>query len=191
MVVLQHVVAPDGVAAGRGYSHVVTGRGRLVVVSGQVAQNERGELVGPGDPAAQARQVFENLRRCLAQAGAGFDDVVKLAFFVLDVADLPAVRAARDAVIDTARPPASTAVQVAALVAPGYLLEVEAWALVGELAEPELILTAACRPPDPGVRGLHPTIPARAGRAREPSADRATSRRGRTTPPGSAPKATG
>jgi enamine deaminase RidA (YjgF/YER057c/UK114 family) len=56
MVVLQHVVAPDGVAAGRGYSQVVTGRGRLVVVSGQIAQDERGELVGAGDPAAQARQ---------------------------------------------------------------------------------------------------------------------------------------
>ena len=97
--------------------------------------------------------MFENLRRCLAQAGANFGDVVKLAFFVLDVADLPAVRAARDAVIDTARPPASTAVQVAALFAPGYLIEVEAWALVGELAEPELILTAACWPPDPGVSG--------------------------------------
>jgi len=102
------------------------------VVSGQVAQDESGELVGPGDPAAQARQVFENLRRCLAQVGAGFGDVVKLTFFVLDVADLPAVRAARDAVIDTARPPASTAVQVAALFAPGYLLEVEAWALVDD-----------------------------------------------------------
>src|SRR5215831_7048500 len=191
MAVLQHVVAPEGVAAGRGYSQVVTGRGRLVVVSGQVAQNERGELVGPGDPAAQARQVFENLRRCLAQAGADFGDVVKLAFFVLDVADLPAVRAARDAVIDTARPPASTAVQVAALFAPGYLVEVEAWALVGELAEPELILTAACWPPNPGVSGRHPTIPARAGRARERAGDRATSRCARTTPPGSVPGATG
>jgi hypothetical protein len=51
---------------------------------------------------------------------------------VLDAADLPAIRAARDAVIDTARPPASTAVQVAALFAPGYLLELEAWALVGD-----------------------------------------------------------
>ena len=130
MAVLQHVVAPEGVAAGRGYSQVVTGRGRLVVVSGQIAQDERGELVGPGDPAAQARQVFENLRRCLAEAGASFTDVVKLTFFVLDVADLPAVRDARDAVIDTSQPPASTAIQVAALFAPGYLLEVEAWALV-------------------------------------------------------------
>jgi enamine deaminase RidA (YjgF/YER057c/UK114 family) len=132
MTVLRHVAAPEGVAAGRGYSQVVTGRGRLVVVSGQVAQDERGELVGAGNPAAQARQVFENLRRCLATAGAGFGDVVKLTFFVLDVADLPAVREARDAVVDTDRPPASTAVQVAALFAPGYLLEVEAWALVDD-----------------------------------------------------------
>jgi len=132
MVMLQHVIAPQGVAAGRGYSQVVTGRGRLVVVSGQIAQDERGELVGPGDPAAQARQVFENLRRCLAAAGAGFGDVVKLAFFVLDVAHLPAIRVARDAVINTAQPPASTAVQVAALFAPGYLLEAEAWALVDD-----------------------------------------------------------
>ena len=132
MTVLRHVAAPEGVAAGRGYSQVMTGRGRLVVVSGQIAQDERGELVGAGNPAAQARQVFENLRRCLAAAGAGFGDVVKLTFFVLDVADLPAVREARDAVIDTDRPPASTAVQVAALFAPGYLLEVEAWALVGD-----------------------------------------------------------
>jgi enamine deaminase RidA (YjgF/YER057c/UK114 family) len=132
MTVLRHVVAPEGVATGRGYSQVVTGRGRLVVVSGQVAQDERGELVGAGNPAAQARQVFENLRRCLATAGAGFGDVVKLTFFVLDVADLPAVREARDAVIDTDRPPASTAVQVAALFAPGYLLEVEALALVDD-----------------------------------------------------------
>jgi enamine deaminase RidA (YjgF/YER057c/UK114 family) len=132
MTVLRHVAAPEGVAPGRGYSQVVTGRGRLVVVSGQVAQNDRGELVGPGDPAAQARQVFENLRRCLAEAGAGFDDVVKLTLFVLDVADLPAVREARDAVIDTARPPASSAVQVSALFAPGYLLEVEALALVDD-----------------------------------------------------------
>ena len=132
MTALRHVAAPEGSPAGRGYSQVVPGRGRLVVVSGQVAQNVTGELVGPGDPAAQARQVFENLGRCLAEVGAGFDDVVKLTLFVLDVADLPAVREARDAVIDTARPPASSAVQVSALFAPGYLVEVEAWALVDD-----------------------------------------------------------
>jgi enamine deaminase RidA (YjgF/YER057c/UK114 family) len=132
MTALRHVAAPEGAPAGRGYSQVVTGRGRLVVVSGQVAQNAKGELVGPGDPAAQARQVFENIGRCLAEVGAGFGDVVKLTLFVLDVADLPALREARDAVIDTAQPPASSAVQVSALFAPGYLLEVEALALVDD-----------------------------------------------------------
>jgi enamine deaminase RidA (YjgF/YER057c/UK114 family) len=132
MTVLRHVAAPEGMAAGRGYSHVVTGRGRLVAVSGQLAQDHTGNLVGPGDPAAQARQVFANLGRCLAEVGAGFDDVMKLTFFLVDAADLPAVREARDEVFDKARPPASTAVQVAALVAPGYLLEVEAWALVDD-----------------------------------------------------------
>src|SRR6516165_9614013 len=126
MVVLQHVVAPDGVAAGRGYSQVVTGRGQLVVVSGQVAQNEHGELVGPGDPAAQARQVFENLRRCLAAAGATFADVIKLNYYVVDIGHLPAVRAARDELIPADQLPASTAVQVAALFAPEFLMEIEA-----------------------------------------------------------------
>ena len=89
---LRYVPALDGVAAGRGYSQVVTRRGRLVVVSGQGAQDERGELAGPGDPAAQPLKVFENLRCCLADAGARFGDGVKLTFFVLDVADLPTVQ---------------------------------------------------------------------------------------------------
>ena len=69
---LTYIPAPDGMAPGRGYTHVVTGSGRVVAVSGQVALDDRGEVVGPGDPAAQAQQVFGNLRRCLAAAGAGF-----------------------------------------------------------------------------------------------------------------------
>ncbi|MFD7710664.1 RidA family protein [Streptomyces sp. NPDC059785] len=127
---LTHITAPEGVAPGSGYTHVVTGTGRLVALSGQVAVDERGGLVGPGDPAAQARQVFENLRRCLTAAGATFDDVVKLTYYVTDVAHLPAVRLARDAYVDTRRPPASTAVQVAALFRPELLLEVEAFAVI-------------------------------------------------------------
>jgi enamine deaminase RidA (YjgF/YER057c/UK114 family) len=129
---LAHIAEPDGVAPGRGYTQVVTGAGRLVAVSGQVAFDARGDVVGPGDPGAQARQVFENLRACLAAAGATFDDVVKLTFFVTDVAYLPAVRAVRDEFVDTSRPPASTAVQVVSLVRPDLLLEVEAFAVVSE-----------------------------------------------------------
>lgn len=127
---LIHIPAPDGVAPGNGYTNVVTGTGRLVAVSGQVALAADGTVVGLGDPEAQARQVFENLRRCLAAAGASFADVIKLTYFLTDVAHMPVVRAVRDQYLDAAALPASSAVAVAALVRPEFLLEVEALALV-------------------------------------------------------------
>ncbi|RZU23679.1 RidA family protein [Streptomyces sp. BK239] len=129
---LTRIHAPDGVAAAAQYSHVVLGAGRFVAVSGQLPLDEDGRLVGEDDPAAQARQVFENLRRCLAAAGADFADVVKLTYFVTDMAHLPAIRAARAAHIPDDRLPASSAVQVAALVRPEFLMEIEAYAVVSE-----------------------------------------------------------
>ncbi|GAA3211036.1 RidA family protein [Streptomyces sp. XM83C] len=125
------IPAPAGVAPAAQYSHVVLGTGRFVAVSGQVALDEEGRIVGEGDPAAQARQVFENLRRCLAAAGAGFDDVVKLTYFVTDMAYMPAIREARAAHIPDDRLPAASAVQVAALVRPEFLMEIEAYAVIG------------------------------------------------------------
>jgi len=132
MAELTRISAPDGVAPAAAYTHVTVGTGRFVAVSGQLALDEDGKLVGEGDPAAQARQVFENLRRCLAAAGATFDDVVKLTFFVTDMAYMPAVRAARDEHISPDRLPAASAVQVAALVSPDFLMEIEAFALLPE-----------------------------------------------------------
>lgn len=130
MTHLIHIPAPDGVAPGTGYTNVVTGTGRLIAVSGQVALAADGTVVGHGDPEAQARQVFENLRGCLAAAGASFADVIKLTYFVTDIAHLPVIRGVRDQFVDTGAPPASTAVAVAALFRPEFLLEVEAFALV-------------------------------------------------------------
>ncbi len=127
-----YVLTPPGVAPGFGYSQVAWGSGRLVVVAGQISRDERGELVGQGDPVAQTRQVFENLRLCLAAAGATFEHVVKLSYFVTDVAFLPSIRAVRDEFIDTANPPASTAVQVAALFAPDYLVEIDSMAIIDD-----------------------------------------------------------
>jgi enamine deaminase RidA (YjgF/YER057c/UK114 family) len=131
---LLHIAAPEGVAAARagGFSQVVAGAGRLVLISGQVAFDADGALVGKDDPAGQTRQVFENLRRCLAAVGATFDDVVKLNYYLTDIYDLPDVREIRDEFIDTERPPASTAVQVVALALPDLLIEVEALALLAE-----------------------------------------------------------
>jgi len=129
---LTHVSAPAGVAPGPGYSHVVWGTGRFVAVAGQIALDEHGDVVGAGDAQAQSRQVFANLRRCLAAAGATFADVVKLTYYVVDIGLLPVVRVARDECVDTDNPPASTAVQVSALARPELLLEVEAFAVVAD-----------------------------------------------------------
>jgi enamine deaminase RidA (YjgF/YER057c/UK114 family) len=119
----------EGVAPGNGYSHVVTGTGQWVAISGQVALNEAGQFVGRGDPEAQAEQVFANLERCLTAVGARFENVVKLTYFVTDIGYLPAVRTVRDKHIPGPKP-ASTAVQVAALFSPDALLEIEAYAIV-------------------------------------------------------------
>ncbi|MGY2000453.1 RidA family protein [Streptomyces rochei] len=127
---LTRIPAPEGVAPAAQYTHVVLGTGTFVAVSGQLALDEDGKVVGEGDAEAQARQVFENLRRCLAAAGASFNDVVKLTFFVTDMAHMSAIRAARAEHIPDDRLPAASAVQVAALVRPEFLMEIEALAVV-------------------------------------------------------------
>ena len=115
---------------GNGYSHAVSASGRLVAIAGQVAMDEHGELVGPDDPVAQAERVFENLRIALAAAGASFADIIKFGVFVTDMSFLPVVREIRDRHVDRSQPPASTAVQVVALFRPGYVVEIDALAVV-------------------------------------------------------------
>jgi enamine deaminase RidA (YjgF/YER057c/UK114 family) len=129
---LTRIPAPDGVASAAQYSHVVMGTGRFVAIAGQLALDEQSRLAGEGDPAAQARQVFENPRRCLAAAGATFDDVLELTYVVTDMAHMPAIRAARAERIPDDRLPAASAVRVAGLVRPEFLLKVEAFAVVAE-----------------------------------------------------------
>ena len=127
---IEHHLAPPGMTPGNGYSHAVVASGQLVAIAGQVAMDEHGALVGPGDPVAQTERVFENLRLALDAAGASFADVIKFGVYLTDMSILPVVREIRDRHIDPARPPASTAVQVAALFRPGYLVEIEALAVV-------------------------------------------------------------
>ncbi|MEO3974929.1 RidA family protein [Streptomyces sp. CAU 1734] len=127
---LTHIPRPGGMPAGGGYTHVVTGTGRWVAVSGQLALDLEGRLVGPDDPLAQARQVFANLGRCLEAAGATFDDVIRLTYYMADVSHLQQVAVARNEVMDPARPPASSAFQVVSLVSPEFLMEIEADAIV-------------------------------------------------------------
>jgi len=128
---IEHFPSPPGMRPGFGYSHAVSASGRVVAIAGQVAMDEQGELVGAHDPQAQVERVFDNLKLALGAAGATFADVVRFGIFVLDISILPIVREVRDHHIDTAHPPASTAVQVVALFRPGYVVEIEALAVVG------------------------------------------------------------
>jgi enamine deaminase RidA (YjgF/YER057c/UK114 family) len=119
--------SPDTLPEPPGYSHVVSARpGRVVWTSGQVAMRADGTAAPPGDWEAQTRLCLENVGRALGAAGASRADVVKLTFYVVDVAALQTIRTVRDEFVDTDRPPASSLVQVAGLFRPDLLIEIEA-----------------------------------------------------------------
>jgi enamine deaminase RidA (YjgF/YER057c/UK114 family) len=126
-------VKPEGLAPANGYSHVVvTQPGRMIFLSGQVANNRQGQLVGKDDLKAQAVQVFENLKAALSGAGATFDDVVKITWYVKGYRpeNLSTLRDVRNQYVNKENPPASTLVGVASLFREEYLLEVDAVATV-------------------------------------------------------------
>ncbi len=126
-------IKSDTLPPSPGYSQVVEVRpGRIIYVAGQVSVDRAGKLVGEGDMRTQAQQTFENLKAALEASGAKFENVVKLNYYVLDVAQLPAVREVRDKFVNMANPPASTAVEVKRLFREGFLIEVEAVAAVPE-----------------------------------------------------------
>ncbi|MCX7892839.1 MAG: RidA family protein [Burkholderiales bacterium] len=116
------------------YSHVgIVQGGRQVYVSGQVAYDHHGRVVGKGDLRAQALRVYENLKECLAVAGATFHHVVKVTTYVVDLTPEKAdvVREVRAHYLAGMRP-VSTMVGVTGLVNPELLIEVEVVAFVPE-----------------------------------------------------------
>lgn len=118
----------SSVSSPPGYSHAMLAGG-LIFVSGQVAFDSDGAIVGVDDIGAQTRQAFRNLAAVLEAAGATFADVAKLTYFVRDVEAVGVIRAVRDEFVDTANPPASTLVEVSRLIAPELLIEIEAIAI--------------------------------------------------------------
>lgn len=113
------------------YSHSVTvfPPSGLLFVSGQVAFSDDGEIVGPGDMAAQSERIFEILGKILAHHGAGFDDVLQIRTFVTDLDQLPAYGEVRERHLPEPRP-TSTTVEVSRLFRKEALIEVEVVALL-------------------------------------------------------------
>lgn len=124
---------PPGVGAPVGaYSHVARidlGSGALLLLSGQIALDDDGELVGAGDMAAQATRVFELIAAILAAHGATLGDVVNIRTYLTDMTLLPEYGQVRRALFP-GPPPTSTTVEVSKLFRPGALLEVEVTAAV-------------------------------------------------------------
>jgi enamine deaminase RidA (YjgF/YER057c/UK114 family) len=123
---------PKGLATPETYSQVVTAHGeKFVFVSGQVALDERGDLVGAGDVGEQVRQAWRNIKAALAAVGARPEDIVKTTTLVVNHRPelLPVIAEARRQEVGELRP-ASTLIGVQSLARPEYLVEVEAVALV-------------------------------------------------------------
>jgi len=121
--------SPPDLPPPNGYSHVVTiPAGRLVWTSGQVGIAADGSV--PGGYEAQTRLAFDNIGRALADAGAGWVDVVKLTFYVVSTDELATVRAVRDEYVNTDAPPTSSLVRVAGLFRDDLVIEVEAVASI-------------------------------------------------------------
>lgn len=126
---------PDGVWAprGRGFSMgVVSGRGRLIHLTGQVAWDAQERIVGKGDVAEQTRQCFRNVMAVLTAVGGQASDIVSITTYYTHPDQLPAIQAVRGEFLAADAPPASTSVMVAGLGHPDFLVELTPVAVIPE-----------------------------------------------------------
>lgn len=123
-------INPDVLGTPPGYSQIVSVRAeRLHFISGQTATDAAGNVVGEGDFAAQAAQVFANLTAALAAIGGTAASLVKLTVFLRDMDNLAAYRVARNRFFATVTPPAApavTLVEVSRLYGTEFMIEIEA-----------------------------------------------------------------
>jgi enamine deaminase RidA (YjgF/YER057c/UK114 family) len=130
------LINPAGLLTPQGYTHVAVATGsRTVYVAGQVGQDVAGNVVGPGDLAAQTEQAFRNVATALAAAGATFADVAKTTLYVVDwspekMGPLFEGFGRAAAELGLGQPGPTTLIGVAGLAAPDLLIEVEVTAVV-------------------------------------------------------------
>ena len=125
-------INPDGVSLPLGrYSHLARVRaGELLFLAGQVGVDAEGKLVGEGDVAAQARQIYRNIGEVLRSAGASFNDVVQFTTYIVGRENVEPFLEARTEIVDELFPegdfPPSTLLVISGLASEEYLAEVTA-----------------------------------------------------------------
>ena len=128
-------INPDGLMKNPAFSQVVVteSAGRTIYIGGQNSVNAKREIVGKGNIAEQAEQIMKNLEIALEASNAGFDNLVKLNIYIVQGQDvIAAFQASQKYLAKAVNPPAITAVFVAGLGNPEFLLEIEVTAFVGE-----------------------------------------------------------
>lgn len=126
-------INPSTVAAPKGYSHSVQvdlGNYKMLLISGQVALDRQGNLVGKGDLAKQTEQVFANIKSIVEEAGGTMDNLIKTGIYLIDVGQIQTFRDIRNKFINLKNPPTSTLVQVSKLFRDDLLIEIEATAII-------------------------------------------------------------
>jgi enamine deaminase RidA (YjgF/YER057c/UK114 family) len=126
---------PPSLCKTHGWTHVVMiGGGKTIHISGQVAVDASGNVVGKGDLKRQTEQAFENLRLALEAAGATWQEVVVTRLYVVGLKPehVPIIREVRSRYVSAQHPPASTLVGVSALVSADWLIEIEATAFLAQ-----------------------------------------------------------
>ena len=121
---MKKVVTPKGMPKPTGYSPAVR-VGNLLFISGQIAEDSKGEIVGKGDFEKQARQVFENLRAILEAEDGTLDDLVKIKIHLTDIKNLAKFREVRSEYLKRDYP-ASTLIEVKGLIMKELMIEIDA-----------------------------------------------------------------
>ena len=126
-------INPSAVNRPKGYSQAAQidlGSCKMLIISGQVAFDSNGNLVGKGDFSEQAEQVFRNIKSIVESAGGSMNNVVKLGFYLVDIKQIQALRGIRDKFFNPKEPPTSTLVEVSKLFRDDVLVEIEAIAII-------------------------------------------------------------
>jgi len=127
-------INPKGLVKPTGYTHlVIAPDGRTVYIAGQVAFDSTGKVVGEGDFAAQAEQVFQNLKQALESVGGSMADLVKTTTFITDIKHVPVLRDVRARYLARTQPPANTLLVVSSLARAELLIEIEGVAVLGSI----------------------------------------------------------
>jgi enamine deaminase RidA (YjgF/YER057c/UK114 family) len=124
------IVRPEGMSNSPFYSHAIKKSGTPVFISGQISQDESGNVVGEGDPALQARTVLGNLKKVVESCGGTMEDIVKITIFTTDLAYRAQLAPVRSEFFKEGESPASTFLVVTSLADPRYLIEIEAVAMI-------------------------------------------------------------